>query len=294
MKYTVSEAGVSALQNISTTLIGAVTNLLEKTSLLQALTADNAESLGPHKASLNQAIMEIYVVLKESADSIKVLADSAKDVAEAYQEIIDNNKISNTKELPVETAFTAGNIGGNNAVGSTAPEEYIKIFGKEWTDNLPRENRAAIRSYTGIAYANINATLRGLNSQFHPGNYECAQKIHQALLGASIPCACTVYRGVSSKALGMLRMLPDTMLAGRIIRDRGFLSTSLDRNSAFGGDILLEIEVPKGAHGAYVGDISSVGHYESEVLFDAGQKMRIVKVRRDENGRRIISVRIMN
>lgn len=58
--------------------------------------------------------------------------------------------------------------------------------------------------------------------------------------------------------------------------------------------MLLEIEVPKGSHGAYVGDISAAGHYESEVLFDAGQKMRIISVRYDRNGRRIIRVRIMN
>lgn len=57
--------------------------------------------------------------------------------------------------------------------------------------------------------------------------------------------------------------------------------------------MLLEIDVPKGAHGAYVGDISAAGHYESEVLFDAEQPMRITGVRRDEHGRRIISVRIM-
>lgn len=89
-------------------------------------------------------------------------------------------------------------------------------------------------------------------------------------------------------------MLPDNMLVGRVISDRGFMSTSLERNSAFGKGMLLEIEVPKGSHGAYVGDISAAGHYESEVLFDAGQKMRIISVRYDRNGRRIIRVRIMN
>lgn len=88
-------------------------------------------------------------------------------------------------------------------------------------------------------------------------------------------------------------MLPDSMLVGKTFTDYGFMSTSLDRNSAFGGDMLLEIDAPKGSHGAYVGDISSAGHYESEVLFDARQQMRITGVRRDENGRRIVSVRIM-
>lgn len=72
----------------------------------------------------------------------------------------------------------------------------------------------------------------------------------------------------------MLRLLPDNMLVGKVFTDYGFMSTSLDRNSVLGNkDMLLEIDVPKGAHGAYVGYISSAGHYESEVLFDAVQRM---------------------
>ena len=78
MKYAVNEAGVSALQNISTALMTSATDLFEKTSQLQAITSDNEDSLGPHKVSLNQAIIEIYIGLKESAESINVLAETAK------------------------------------------------------------------------------------------------------------------------------------------------------------------------------------------------------------------------
>lgn len=293
MKYAVNEAGVSALQNISTALMNSVADLLEKTSQLQTITSDNEDSLGPHKASLNQAIMEIYIGLKESTESISTLAASAKDIAEAYQEIIDNDYLSSTAESSAGTAAGTGGIGSTHAAGVVAPADRIKTCGREWTESLSKENKAAIHSYTGTAYSNINARLRGLEKSFDPGNQECAIRIHQALSGASIPADCTVYRGVSSKALGMLRMLPDNMLVGKTFTDHGFMSTSLERNSAFGGDMLLEVDVPKGAHGAYVGDISSAGHYESEVLFDAGQQMRITGVRCDENGRRIVSVRIM-
>lgn len=293
MKYAVNEAGVSALRNISTTLIDASAKVLEKISQLQTLTADNEDSLGPHKASLNQAIMEIYIGLKESAESIGVLAATAKDVAEAYQEIIDNDYISTITGSSAEAAAGASHIAAH-AAGAVSQADQIRSCGKQWAASLPAESRAAIRSYTGTAYSNINARLRGLESSFDPGNLECAQKIHQALSGASISNDCTVYRGVSSKALGRLRTLPDSVLVGKTFADHGFMSTSLDRNSAFGGDMLLEIDVPKGSYGAYVGDISSAGHYESEVLFDAGQQMRITGVRRDESGRRIVSVRIMN
>ncbi len=169
----------------------------------------------------------------------------------------------------------------------------LKLVGENGQNRFRKRIKRQFTPYTGTAYSNINARLRGLEKSFDPGNQECAIRIHQALSGASIPADCTVYRGVSSKALGMLRMLPDNMLVGKTFTDHGFMSTSLERNSAFGGDMLLEVDVPKGAHGAYVGDISSAGHYESEVLFDAGQQMRITGVRCDENGRRIVSVRIM-
>ena len=46
MKYAVNEAGVSALQNISTALMNSVADLFEKTSQLQTITSDNEDSLG--------------------------------------------------------------------------------------------------------------------------------------------------------------------------------------------------------------------------------------------------------
>lgn len=58
--------------------MNSVADLFEKTSQLQTITSDNEDSLGPHKASLNQAIMEIYIGLKESTESISTLAASAK------------------------------------------------------------------------------------------------------------------------------------------------------------------------------------------------------------------------
>ena len=298
MKYAVNEAGVSALQKMAAALIDSSTNIFNKTSQLQALADEHGNDLGPHKASLNQAILEIYTELKASAEPVKELSSTLEDIAEGYQEIIGNNVIASASGSSAGASAGAGSAGGNEPGGNSsvgaAASEQVRACGREWTDSLPSENRAAIASYTSTAYENINATLRGLEHQFNPGNYERARKIHQSLSGASIPAVCTVYRGTSSKALGALRMLPDSLLVGKVISDRGFMSTSLEQSTAFDGEVLLEIDVPKGAHGAYVGDISALGHQENEVLFDMGQKMRITNVRRDADGRRIISVRILN
>ena len=140
---------------------------------------------------------------------------------------------------------------------------------------------------------NINAVLRGIEKDMHPDNMESAKILHRKLKQAKLPQDCVVYRGTSDKALGMARLLPDKMLEGKIFMDEGFMSTSLSREEAFAGDVLLEIEAPKGSPGVYVGYCSSVGHCESEVLFDAGQTMRIKSVQRDKRGRRVIRVVII-
>lgn len=176
--------------------------------------------------------------------------------------------------------------------GQSAREQIMQN-GEQWAKNLTPEEKEAFRQYTGTAYSNINRVLRGTEKEMSPRNREYAKTLHRKLKQAQLPQDCIVYRGTSDKALGMVRHLPDKMLEGRIFMDEGFMSTSLSREEAFAGDVLLEIEAPKGSKGMYVGYCSSVGHCESEVLFDAGQTMRIKSVQRDKHGRRIIRVVII-
>lgn len=186
-----------------------------------------------------------------------------------------------------------GVLNNENPLSVEQKKELIKSAGAETVSNITVAQRDAFHKYTGTAYANINATLRGIEKSFDFGNKENAQNLHSVLKSASLPCESTVYRGVSSKALGTLRRLPDDKLQGKVFFDKGFLSTSLDASSAFDGDLILEIHAPIGAHGLYVGYVSSAGHYEEEVLFDVNQNMRIDSVSRDELGRRLLKVTII-
>lgn len=169
----------------------------------------------------------------------------------------------------------------------------VKLSGKEWSESLSIEEYSAIRDYTGSSYRNINAVLRGLESNFDIGNHEKASLIHTALNKSSIPHSCTVYRGTSLSSLGEYANASDSELIGIIIRDRGFMSTSLNSEDSFGGEIKYEISVPEGANGAYVGYLSRVEHYESEVLFNRGQMLKITDVRRDMFGNRTIVARML-
>lgn len=170
----------------------------------------------------------------------------------------------------------------------------VKQIGEQWSAGLSGRQRDGVRAYTGSAYADINAALRGLAKGFSSeDNLNCAKQIHSALQTSSIPCQCVVYRGMSSAALGDLKDLSDEELVDRVYTDNGFMSTSLSPDDAFGGNVQLEIEVPEGARGAYVGYISQHGHAESEVLFDRGQYLKILQVRRDQFGRRVIRARML-
>lgn len=182
--------------------------------------------------------------------------------------------------------INAGEIDAGAAVAA-------KFTGKTWTEQLSKAEHAALRDYTDTAYRNINAVLRGVEPSFEAGNYERATLIHNALSRCSIPQTCTVYRGASLRSLGDFADASDSALIGSIISDDGFMSTSLNREDAFGGDIRYEISVPAGARGAYVGYLSRTGHYESEVLLDCGQMMQITDVRRDRFGNRIIRASIL-
>ena len=170
----------------------------------------------------------------------------------------------------------------------------VKQVGQQWSNGLHREQKSAVWAYTGSAYSDINATLRGLTNGFlSEDNRNCALQIHSALDKSRIPCDCVVYRGMSAAALGSLEKLTDRELVGKVYTDNGFMSTSLSCEDAFRGAVLLEIAVPKGAKGAYVGYISHHGHSESEVLFDMGQYLQIQEVKRDRYGKRIICARMM-
>ena len=193
-------------------------------------------------------------------------------------------------------ALSSGSSGAPDAgAGGTERSDSIAAVmsaGEAWTNSLSDGERSALRDYTGTGYLNINASLRGQTS-FNEGNAERACAIHNALSGASIPQACIVYRGASPPALGEYQNLSDRELVGCHIAEAGFMSTSLNPRDSFGGAVQLEISVPAGAHGAYVGYLSQYGHNESEVLFDAGQVLEITGVRRDFFGNRTICARMI-
>ncbi|MCR4792859.1 MAG: hypothetical protein K5871_08915 [Lachnospiraceae bacterium] len=187
---------------------------------------------------------------------------------------------------------SGGASASSSALSAEEKADLVKQAGSDWIDGLSQDEKTAVFQYTGMAYDNINGTLRGLGPGFVGNNQKFAQNLHNSLDRSSIPTDCTVYRGISSDALGELEALSDDQMVGKVYADKGFLSTSLDKKQAFDKDVLLVIDVPKGAKGACVEEISAV-NTEREVLFDCGRTMVVLDCSRDEKGKRIVHVQMM-
>ena len=241
-----------------------------------------------HYAELGSIVSACCDSLEKGVDNVAIALQGLSSILAALQEYDEVHFGGGASGSPgVATAARAA-----SAPASPNSIQNVMAAGLSWAQGLRPDEMSAVRAYTGTAYRNINAALRGLEA-FTMENLGRAPAIHSALSRASIPEACVVYRGVSSAALGPYAHASDEELVGCVIGDGGFMSTSLRRGDAFGGDLLLEIHVPAGANGAYVGHISESGHYESEVLFDSGQTLRITDVRRDFFGRRVVCARMI-
>lgn len=233
---------------------------------------------------VNDCLKSLNTVLKTLLHGQKYVALFVKYLQE-YEDLNLNAGVS-------QGIFNFSTDESSASVGNVS-NSIIKLAGKEWSVNLSPAEYTAVRDYTATSYVNINAVLRGLVSDFDLGNHERASLIHRALSRCSIPQPCTVYRGASLSSLGEYANVTDDELIGNIISDDGFMSTSLNREDAFGGEIRYEISVPDGANGVYVGYLSQAQHYESEVLFDCGQMLQIIDVRRDMFGNRTIVARML-
>lgn len=250
-----------------------------------------------HYLKLGSILQECSDSLLKTIMHISANLDGLDNVVAALQEYDevnfgggDSGGINASGSSSSVSSDSASSVSANNI--TTNSVEAVMSAGEAWTNGLSESERSALRDYTGNEYQNINSSLRG-QTAFDTGNAERACSIHNALSNASIPQACTVYRGTSPAALGEYQNLSDEDLIGCQITEDGFMSTSLNQSSSFGGAVQLEISVPAGAHGAYVGYLSQYGHNESEVLFDAGQILEITGVRRDFFGNRTICARMI-
>lgn len=183
---------------------------------------------------------------------------------------------------PVERMQTPPAEGYRKFKTEDEAAEWVDDVSPEWLASLTRDEKAAIRLYSGDSYRDINDLLR--SGQSDPQWDGVIQQISSGLQKFDLKDPITAYRGLYHDVYTYAEI-------GDTLTEAAFVSASLLRGTAFSGDVLLEIRLPAGKSGAAIVALSDYPE-EYEFLLDRGTKFRIID-KRKENGKTIYIVEVM-
>lgn len=126
----------------------------------------------------------------------------------------------------------------------TTPEEadnWVDSVVPEWLLRLTPAEITAIRKYTGSAYEQLNKELRRQNPS--KDSLEFAKLLKSALEKFVLTEAIVTWRGLKDN---IYQYDDPKELIGVRLQDFGFFSTSLLRDRAFSGPVLIEVHIPAG------------------------------------------------
>lgn len=164
---------------------------------------------------------------------------------------------------------------------------------KSWADELRKiaspAELGAVRTWSGETYSDINQLMRyGTNKGSAVA--KAAENLYNLLNRMTTKEDIYVRRGTGVRHI--LDGMPSgwrndlSLLNGKEFKDAGFTATSPSSNGGFSGcgenNAELFIRVPKGTHGAYIGEVARAEN-EKEFLLQKGYKYRIVKAERRPN-----------
>lgn len=164
---------------------------------------------------------------------------------------------------------------------------------KSWADELRKiaspAELGAVRMWSGETYSDINQLMRfGTNKGSAVA--KAAENLYNLLNRMTTKEDIYVRRGTGIRHI--LDGAPSgwrndlSLLNGKEFRDAGFTATSPSSSGGFSGcgenNAELFIRVPKGTHGAYIGEVARAEN-EKEFLLQKGYKYRIVKAERRPN-----------
>ena len=196
-------------------------------------------------------------------------AELLKKDAEFYSNV-------NSKRSKEDTKILKDLYKDANAVD----KELFKFYQPNMFDEAELQ---AIDDYTSSGYAEINRYLyKGHDDGVSPQQDEIINQTIETLDSAfeetQIPFPYTVYSGLSS------RYSADKFQLGGEYIFRGYVSTSLDFNTAIGGfadvggsdqPVVLQVELKKGQKAIYV-DAVSAHEGERETLLPRGSKIKVI------------------
>lgn len=167
------------------------------------------------------------------------------------------------------------------------------IYDELWWNSLDKIDQRAITWYTGHGYEDMNSYLRGMIDSITDKDMEAIKRVSDALSKTTIKENIVVTRGmggddamtgllnISTSELEQLLTDNPDGLVGLVMRENGFLSTTIDPkvNASFKSKYELKLNVPAGTHGAYIAPVTRFKD-EHELLLDKGTAFRIESVKK--------------
>lgn len=237
-------------------------------------------------------------------------ADGTEEVPESERAVVANltNALKDGKFTPAQLHVAAVESGNPLAVANAnaAIRRHAAVLGdtlkfptaqagRDWAnrawpgpEGYTQEQLKALRDYTGSGYGPMNNTLR--SSRGKRTNKDIRAMDAAIERAPRVPNNITVVRNANLRQLGITGGRQDPRSAiGQELVDHGYLSTSVNRRGSMGGEVRLEIAVPKGSKAVYVSGaggpkspsiISDYGGGESELIMARGSKLRIISVKK--------------
>lgn len=170
--------------------------------------------------------------------------------------------------------------GSGNAVTFHSNADAMRYGAEHWNDyaeNLPVDQQAAVRGYTGTEYQQINGFLR--DGQFDTEAVRLqVEHLDKALAGKPLHEDVVVARGTNlGHYLREIGSDDPSKMVGRDFTDKAYMSTSLGDPVFTHKEAILHLHVPKETPGLWVEKLSHAEVGERELLLGRGNTYRITK-----------------
>lgn len=211
---------------------------------------------------------ELEGIMASSTDEMGAAFAKAKDIQGQIDGILaENDSLQKALGLPTNAKerFYSQNIDVRTLPHDISAEEYD-----------------ALSSWSRTGYLDINRYMRYGDKGVRPQSISDAKTIEKCLDRNIVQEPFTVKRGINRNAMdswfgGDSWRKEGFNPNGAVIVDKGFCATSHAIHGGFGGDVVAFIDVPAGAKGAYIADISGAKD-EEEFLLQCGTFFRFDRV----------------
>ena len=203
------------------------------------------------------------------------------------------------------SSTSSGSIqyGGTNRSREINIRRYNRMS-RAASRNVDHQHETSLRRYCGACYGNINGHLRGTLERPLCGSDRTqvesdVANLTETLNGRRLGQNMVLYRGVRNPNFMLGNDWQNRSLeelnsahAGRVVRDAGFVSTSVSQEAAEGflswAGATMIIEAPADANGMFVGAYNTIDPPEYEVLLQRNSDFRIDSISRDQHGMCVI------